>query len=86
MIRVAKKVSWEKVEWRIQICVYDFVAEEIDETYGVNVEFEESGDEDDGDEDEVREDEGDLSEGEEAKMDYTIQEKNFTKTVIICLF
>lgn len=51
--------------------------EDIDETYGVNVEFDESGDEDEGDENEVRdEDEGDLSEGEEAKMDYTIQEKN----------
>ena len=56
--------------------------EEIDETYGVNVEFDESGDEDDGDENEIREDEeGDLSEGEEAKMDYTIQEKNLSKTV-----
>ncbi|CAF1188389.1 unnamed protein product [Adineta steineri] len=55
-------------------------ADEIDETYGVNVEFEESGDEDEGDEDEVRDEEGDLSEGEEAKMDYTIQEKNFNKT------
>ncbi|CAF2937525.1 unnamed protein product [Rotaria sp. Silwood2] len=55
--------------------------EEIDETYGVNVEFEDSGDEDEGDENEVREDEeGDLSEGEEAKMDYTIQEKNFNKS------
>ncbi|CAF3930211.1 unnamed protein product [Rotaria magnacalcarata] len=54
--------------------------EEIDETYGVNVEFEDSGDEDDGDENEVHEDEdGDLSEGEEAKMDYTIQEKNLNK-------
>ncbi|CAF0840833.1 unnamed protein product [Adineta steineri] len=55
-------------------------ADEIDETYGVNVEFEESGDEDEGDEDEVRDEEGDLSEGEEAKMDYTIQEKHFNKT------
>ncbi|CAF4909304.1 unnamed protein product, partial [Rotaria sp. Silwood1] len=55
--------------------------EDIDETYGVNVEFEDSGDEDEGDENEVREDEdADLSEGEEAKMDYTIQEKTFTKT------
>ncbi|CAF4836031.1 unnamed protein product, partial [Rotaria socialis] len=36
--------------------------EEIDETYGVNVEFEDSGDEDEGDENEVHEDEdGDLS-------------------------
>ena len=58
------------------------IDEDIDETYGVNVEFEESGDEDDGDENEVREDEGsDLSEGEEAKMDYTIQEKNLNKLV-----
>ncbi|CAF4401783.1 unnamed protein product, partial [Rotaria sordida] len=56
--------------------------EEIDEAYGVNVEFEDSGNEDEGDDNEVREDEeGDLSEGEEAKMDYTIQEKTFNKTV-----
>jgi pre-mRNA-splicing helicase BRR2 len=56
---------------------------EIDETYGVNVEFEGSSDEDDGDNNEIREDEeGDQSEGEEAKTDYTIHDKNLNKTVI----
>jgi pre-mRNA-splicing helicase BRR2 len=55
--------------------------EEIDATYGVNVEFDDSGDDDEGDDDEIRENEDDeLSEGEEAKMDYTIQEKNLNKT------
>lgn len=54
--------------------------EDIDETYGVNVEFDESGDEDERDENEIREDDEELSEGEEAKMDYTIQEKNLNKT------
>ena len=54
--------------------------EGIDETYGINVEFDESGDEEEGDANEIRdEDEEDLSEGEEAKMDYTIQEKNLNK-------
>ncbi|CAF4038819.1 unnamed protein product, partial [Rotaria sordida] len=56
--------------------VDDAPKEEIDETYGVNVEFE-----DEGDDNEVCEDEeGDLSEGKEVKMDYTIHEKTFNKT------
>ncbi|CAF1520719.1 unnamed protein product, partial [Adineta ricciae] len=54
--------------------------DEIDETYGVNVEFDESDNEDQGGEDEVRDDDEDLSEGEEAKTDYTIQETNYSKT------
>ena len=50
--------------------------DDIDETYGVNVEFDGSDDEDEGDVNEVREgDEDDASEGEEAKMDFTIQDK-----------
>ena len=54
--------------------------EEIDATYGVNVEFEESDEDEGGDDDEIRDNEDDdASEGEEAKMDYTIQEKNATK-------
>ena len=56
--------------------------DEIDETYGVNVEFEGSSDEDDADVNEIRDgEEDDASEGEEAKMDYTIQEKNLNKPV-----
>ena len=58
-----------------------FLGDEIDETYGVNVEFDESDNEDQGGEDEVRDDDEDLSEGEEAKTDYTIQETNYNKTV-----
>ncbi|UJR08870.1 hypothetical protein I4U23_013125 [Adineta vaga] len=54
--------------------------DEIDETYGVNVGFDDSDNEDQGDDDEVRDDDGDLSEGEEANMDYTIQEKNVNKS------
>ena len=55
--------------------------DEIDETYGVNVEFDGSSDEDEVGVNEVREgDEDDLSEGEEAKMDYTIQENNLGKS------
>jgi pre-mRNA-splicing helicase BRR2 len=46
--------------------------ENIDETYGINVQFEESEEEDDEDTyGEVREDE-DEEEGEEAKLDGTI--------------
>jgi len=49
-----------------------------DETYGVNVEFENSSEEDEDDVEEIREDEeDDLSEGEEAKMDYIIQERKW---------
>ncbi|CAF1258343.1 unnamed protein product, partial [Didymodactylos carnosus] len=50
--------------------------EEIDETYGVNVEFEGSDSERDDDVDEIRDDEEADDEGEDAKMDYTIQGKN----------
>ena len=55
--------------------------EDIDETYGVNVEFEESDEDEGGDDNEIRDNDDDeeASEGEEAKMDYTIQEKNLNK-------
>jgi len=57
--------------------------DELDDDYGVNVEFEGSSDEEEGDVNEVREGEEDeLSEGEEAKMDYTIQEKNGIKSTV----
>ena len=57
----------------------------IDEELGVNVVFDDSSDDGEGGVDEIREREPDdeMSEGEEAKMDYTIQEKAAEKSVKI---
>lgn len=56
--------------------------ENIDETYGINVQFEESEEEDDEDTyGEVREDE-DEEEGEEAKLDGTIHAENVSGVLI----
>jgi hypothetical protein len=55
------------------------VDENIDETYGINVQFEESEEEDDEDiYGEVREEE-DEEEGEEAKLDGAIHAENVSK-------
>jgi pre-mRNA-splicing helicase BRR2 len=56
--------------------------ENIDETYGINVQFEESEEEDDEDiYGEVRE-EDDEEEGEEAKLDGTIHAENVSGVLI----
>jgi pre-mRNA-splicing helicase BRR2 len=58
------------------------VDENIDETYGINVQFEESEEEDDEDiYGEVREEE-DEEEGEEAKLDGAIHAENVSKILI----
>ena len=59
------------------VCYFFFIIDEnIDETYGINVQFEESEEEDDEDMyGEVREEE-DEEEGEEAKLDGAIHAEN----------
>jgi pre-mRNA-splicing helicase BRR2 len=53
------------------------IDENIDETYGINCQFEESSDEDDEDKHgEVCEDVEDMDEGEEAKLDTSIHAEN----------
>lgn len=67
------------------LCIYFFspADENIDETYGINVQFEESEEEDDEDiYGEVREEE-DEEEGEEAKLDGTIHAENVIE-ILIC--
>jgi hypothetical protein len=69
------------------LCVYFFspADENIDETYGINVQFEESEEEDDEDiYGEVREEE-DEEEGEEAKLDGTIHAENVSEILILSL-
>lgn len=57
--------------------------ENIDETYGINCQFEESSDEDDEDKHgEVCEDIEDMDEGEEAKLDTSIHAENVSSTSI----
>jgi pre-mRNA-splicing helicase BRR2 len=66
------------------LCAYFFssVDENIDETYGINVQFEESEEEDDEDiYGEVREEE-DEEEGEEAKLDGTIHAENVSEILV----
>lgn len=58
--------------------------EQIDETYGINVQFEES--EEESDEDmygEVREEEGAQEEGEEAHIDGTLHSENVSNLIVI---
>jgi pre-mRNA-splicing helicase BRR2 len=57
--------------------------ENIDETYGINVQFEESSEEDDEDVyGEVRENEDEIDEGEEANDDRAIHAENVSNLII----
>ncbi|CAI9738835.1 small nuclear ribonucleoprotein 200 kDa helicase-like [Octopus vulgaris] len=68
LVNLGKKISDWGSEEKMQ------TDENIDETYGVNVQFEESEDEDDADVfGEVREEEEEEDEGEEAEMDATLR-------------
>jgi len=66
------------------ICFFYFsIDENIDETYGINCQFEESSDEDDEDKHgEVCEDIEDMDEGEEARLDTSIHAENVTINIL----
>lgn len=72
LVNLCKKITDYGVDEKQAV-----VEENIDETYGVNVQFEESDDEDDEIVGEVREDDSnDEGEGEEAHLDTTLQATN----------
>lgn len=64
------------------ICFY--LEDNIDETYGINVQFEESEEEDDEDVyGEIREGDDHEDEGEESKLDATIHAENVNNSIVI---
>lgn len=64
--------------------IYSCLEDNIDETYGINVQFEESEEEDDEDVyGEIREGDDHEDEGEESKLDATIHAENVSYLVVI---
>lgn len=62
---------------------YSCLEDNIDETYGINVQFEESEEEDDEDVyGEIREGDDHEDEGEESKLDATIHAENVSYSVV----
>ncbi|CAF0874013.1 unnamed protein product, partial [Didymodactylos carnosus] len=71
LMKLGKTITDWSIDDKIQ-------QEEMDETYGVSVEFERSDSERGNDDDEIPGDEESDEDGEETKMDYAIQGKNIS--------
>jgi pre-mRNA-splicing helicase BRR2 len=65
------------------LLVFFYLEDNIDETYGINVQFEESEEEDDEDVyGEIREGDDHEDEGEESKLDATIHAENVSYFIL----
>lgn len=75
-------ILWIPIYIYISKCYY--LEDNIDETYGINVQFEESEEEDDEDVyGEIREGDDHEDEGEESKLDATIHAENVGYSIVV---